>query len=264
MNELVNVMVNSEQQTLSAYVLPIYEFTREELFTTLQVQSYDQRIQDRYDKELFQTKTILKPYFKRGLLHELIAALSDNADLSEQWNQFRLKGSEEAAVKWFIIDISEDLPVCREVFSFFMQSFANNEYTFANGNHYSTDFHFTQRLIKEHRHKLILIIHPDFLNSYRTDLPPIPIINESIRFDPLREFKVFLATLTKSFPEAYMQLVRIPELLDTFKLLLGCIDLELLSISSIEMMKNIFYIMLNEVRKRELALGHYSESALAP
>jgi hypothetical protein len=58
MNGLVNAMIQPEQHVFAAYVLPIYNFSHDELFTTMKFQSFDQKIPDRYDKEVFHVKRI--------------------------------------------------------------------------------------------------------------------------------------------------------------------------------------------------------------
>jgi hypothetical protein len=85
-------MIHTEQHSLAAYVLPIYDFTHEELFTTVQYQSFEQKIFDRYDKEQFYIKKIERPYFSKGILHQLIEFLSGRENISDKWNQFKLKG----------------------------------------------------------------------------------------------------------------------------------------------------------------------------
>ena len=77
-----------------------------------------------------------------------------------------------------------------------------------DGLHLATDFHYQQqKLLRNHTHKIILLLNEKFLKYYRNDLPPIPVFNQSLNFDPVREVSINLRKMKKHFDNYFIELI---------------------------------------------------------
>lgn len=77
--------------------------------------------------------------------------------------KFLVKGVKDSKIRWFLLDLSEDNRVSRRVFEYVVQSHSANEYVLVDGRAISTGFHFNGKSLKDHTHKIILIVHPKLL-----------------------------------------------------------------------------------------------------
>ena len=56
-----------------------------------------------------------------------------------------------------------------------------------DGIQINTEFHYNQqKLLRNHSHKIILLIHENMLDMYQQDMPPIPSLNLSEIYDPVQ------------------------------------------------------------------------------
>ena len=165
---------------LSIFHIAVQQFTREQLITSFGKKEYSIRIQDKQKKDIIHVKHFSKPVIKVGILEQLLLFLAGKGDFPKAIEPCRVKGQGTSRVKWFILDLSEGNAVCQEIFWFFVQSFSSNEYVMVDGLHLATDFHYhQQKLMRNHTHKIILLLNEKFLQDYKKDLPPIPVFNQS-------------------------------------------------------------------------------------
>lgn len=111
---------------LAFYDLPVHNFSKNELLSCIKEKKFIVNIQDKFNKDVVHHRVHIKPEVEIGLIEELLRALHDRKGVPKRWEQFRVKGDADSRVKWFIFDLSQNSPVCYDIFWFLMQSYNSN------------------------------------------------------------------------------------------------------------------------------------------